>query len=96
MKCKYEGSGVWAGRCVGTKHVDPCIGQDKCDMFKPAGCEFCGEYEDLPEHFVNGQPVGCVFDTCINEDQNGWHIVLPIGANIGIQFCPMCGRKLGG
>ena len=35
MKCKYEGSGVWEGRCVGTKEVDPCIGIEKCDRYKP-------------------------------------------------------------
>ena len=35
MKCKYEGSGVWEGRCVGTKEVDPCPGYDKCSRFKP-------------------------------------------------------------
>ena len=35
MKCKYEGSGVWEGRCVGTKEVDPCVGHEKCERFKP-------------------------------------------------------------
>ena len=35
MKCKYEGSGIWEGRCVGTKEVDPCPGYDKCKNFKP-------------------------------------------------------------
>ena len=34
MKCKYEGDGVWADRCKGTKEVDPCVGYDKCKMFK--------------------------------------------------------------
>lgn len=34
-KCKYEGSGVWEGRCTGTKEVDPCPGYDRCDRFKP-------------------------------------------------------------
>lgn len=59
------------------------------------GCEYCEEYEDLPEHFVSGKPVGRVFDTCIQTDENGrWHIEVPSGADIGIKFCPMCGRKL--
>ena len=59
------------------------------------GCKYCKEYEDLPEHFIDGKPVGRVFDTCIQTDENGlWHIEAPYGANIGIQFCPMCGRKL--
>ena len=59
------------------------------------GCKYCKEYEDLPEHFVNGKPAGRVFDTCIQTDENGrWHLEVPIGADIGIKFCPMCGRKL--
>ena len=59
------------------------------------GCEYCEEYEDLPEHFVSGKPVGRVFDTCIQTDENGrWHLEVPSGADIGIKFCPVCGRKL--
>lgn len=59
------------------------------------GCEYCEEYEDLPEHFVSDKPVGRVFDTCIQTDENGrWHIEVPSGADIGIKFCPMCGRRL--
>ena len=59
------------------------------------GCKYCEEYEDLPEHFVSGKPVGRVFDTCIQIDENGrWHLEVPSGADIGIKFCPMCGRKL--
>ena len=59
------------------------------------GCKYCGEHEDLPEHFVSGKPVGRVFDTCIQTDENGrWHLEVPSGADIGIKFCPMCGRKL--
>ena len=59
------------------------------------GCKYCEEYEDLPEHFINGKPAGKVFDTCIQTDENGrWHLEVPSGADIGIKFCPMCGRKL--
>ena len=59
------------------------------------GCKYCGEYEELPEHFINGNPVGRVFDTCIQEDENGlWHLEVPSGADVGIKFCPMCGRNL--
>lgn len=59
------------------------------------GCEYCKEYEYLPEHFVSGKPVGRVFDTCIQTDEKGrWHLEVPSGADIGIKFCPMCGRKL--
>ena len=59
------------------------------------GCKYCKEYEDLPEHFIDGKPIGRVFDTCIQSNENGlWHIEVPCGADIGIQFCPMCGRIL--
>lgn len=59
------------------------------------GCKYCKEYEDLPEHFIDGKPVGRVFDTCIQIDENGrWHLEVPSGVDIGIKFCPMCGRKL--
>ena len=34
-KCKYEGTGIWNGRCTGTKEVDPCPGYDKCKQYKP-------------------------------------------------------------
>ena len=59
------------------------------------GCEYCKEYEDLPEHFISGKPAGRVFDTCIQTDENGrWHLEVPSGTDIGIKFCPMCGRRL--
>ena len=35
MGCKYEGTGIWAGRCEGTKEVDPCPGYDNCERYKP-------------------------------------------------------------
>ena len=59
------------------------------------GCKYCKEYEDLPEHFIDGKPIGRVFDTCIQTDESGrWHLEVPSGADIGIKFCPICGRKL--
>ena len=59
------------------------------------GCKYCKEYEDLPEHFIDGKPIGRVFDTCIQTDENGrWHLEVPSGADIGIKFCPVCGRRL--
>ena len=59
------------------------------------GCKYCKEYEDLPEHFIDGKPIGRVFDTCIQPNENGlWHIEVPCGADIGIRFCPICGRRL--
>ena len=59
------------------------------------GCKYCKEYEDLPEHFIDGKSIGRVFDTCIQTDENGrWHLEVPSGVDIGIKFCPMCGRKL--
>ena len=35
VKCKYEGTGIWSGRCTGTKEVDPCPGYDKCKQYNP-------------------------------------------------------------
>lgn len=35
MKCKYEGNGVWEGKCIGTKEVDPCKGYEKCKSYRP-------------------------------------------------------------
>ena len=35
VKCKYEGTGIWNGRCTGTKEVDRCPGYDKCKQYKP-------------------------------------------------------------
>ena len=35
VKCKYEGTGIWDGRCTGTKEVDPCPGYDNCKQYKP-------------------------------------------------------------
>ena len=43
MKCKYEGFGVWEGRCVGTTEVDPCIGYEKCSRFR-------GDYQSNADH----------------------------------------------
>ena len=64
-------------------------------MQKLNGCKYCKEYEDLPEHFIEDKPVGRVFDTCIQPNENGlWHIEVPCGTDIGIRFCPMCGRRL--
>lgn len=57
-------------------------------------CKYCTEYEDLPEHIIDGEYIGRVFDTCICEGIGGWHIEVPCGADIGIKFCPYCGRKL--
>jgi len=65
------------------------------DIMLVAGCKYCAEYEDLPEHIINGEPVGKIFDTCIQPDEKGlWHIELPSGLDIGIKFCPYCGREL--
>lgn len=57
-------------------------------------CKYCTEYADLPEHVIQDEPVGAVFDTCISYDETGWHIELPSGVDIGIGYCPYCGRKL--
>jgi hypothetical protein len=57
-------------------------------------CKYCCDCEDLPEHVINDEPIGKVFDTCIYNNLSGWHIEVPSGNDIGINFCPYCGRKL--
>ena len=64
-----------------------------CGVMKMS-CKYCTEWEDLPEHIINGKPVGKVFNTSIDKNENGWHICLPNSFDIGIKFCPYCGRKL--
>ena len=72
------------------KEKESCVTVQALD-----GCKYCEEYEDLPEHFVSDKPVGRVFDTCIQPNENGlWHLEVPCSADIGIRFCPMCGREL--
>ena len=40
------------------------------------GCKYCKEYEDLPEHFIDGKYVGRVFDTCIQTNENGFLLAM--------------------
>ena len=58
IKCKYEGTGIWNGRCVGTKEVDPCPGYDKCKQYKQnyttnADSIRSMSDEELAEHLVD-------------------------------------------
>ena len=58
VKCKYEGTGIWNGRCVGTKEVDPCPGYDKCKEYKPDYMTNADRIrgmkdEELAEHLVD-------------------------------------------
>ena len=50
MRCKYEGSGAWKGRCIGTRELDPCKGYESCKNYRPDckrdGCD--GEYRPCP------------------------------------------------
>ena len=73
MKCKYEGSGVWEGRCTGTKEVEPCVG-DKCKMFKPMD----DKYEQLgfkrPEILENPYGIRIYIGTKGEED---WCVEIP-------------------
>lgn len=57
-------------------------------------CKYCTEYLKLPEQVINCGPMGKVFDICIQEGENGWHLEFPSGVDIGIKFCPYCGRQL--
>ena len=88
--CKYYGF----GDCFPDRFADYLI-NNGVTVKELDGCKYCKEYEDLPEHFIDGEPVGRVFDTCIQPNENGlWHLEVPCGADIGIRFCPMCGREL--
>lgn len=62
-------------------------------MIGQNGCKYCCEFEELPEHITDGV-IGRVFDTCIDYDENGYHICLPSGADIGIRYCPYCSKDL--
>ena len=58
VKCKYEGTGIWNGRCTGTKEVDPCPGYDKCKEYKPDYMTNADRIrsmndEELAEHLVD-------------------------------------------
>ena len=52
------------------------------------GCKYCKEYEDLPEHFIDSKPVGRVFDTCIQPNENGFWL---IDGTISILIGMLCG-----
>lgn len=75
-----------------TKQGTANLSRSYREVWKP--CEYCGDYKSLPEHVVNGEVIGKVFDACIDKNQNGWHIELPHAPDIGIQYCPICGRPL--
>ena len=88
--CRYYGY----GDCFPDRFADHLIAHG-VTVQELDGCKYCKEYEDLPEHFIDGEPVGRVFDTCIQPNENGlWHLEVPYGVDIGIRFCPMCGREL--
>lgn len=88
--CKYDGE----QDCFYKSQADHLIANG-VTIQKQDGCKYCEDYEDLPEHFVGGNPVGRVFDTTIQTDKDGlWHLEVPYNAGVGIRFCPMCGRKL--
>ena len=66
-------------------------GKRLCNSKMMFGSLFCCDDGDC--YIVN--PVGRVFDTCIQRNENGlWHLEALCGADIGIRFCPMCGRRL--
>ena len=68
-KCKYEGTGIWDGRCIGTKEVDPCPGYDKCKKYKPNYTTNADHIramsdEELASWFCNSVTMECCYDTC--------------------------------
>ncbi|MDO4552711.1 MAG: hypothetical protein Q4C22_04155, partial [Bacillota bacterium] len=60
------------------------------------GCVYCKQGHDLPEHMINGEPNGRIYDVCIDAWDGNWYIEQTNGVDIGIQYCPICGRKLEG
>ena len=71
MKCKYEGTGIWNGRCIGTKEVDPCPGYDKCKQYKPNYTTNADRIramsdEELAELLLDG----CCGSKCDDQPQN--------------------------
>lgn len=64
IKCKYEGNGIWNGRCVGTKEVDPCPGYDNCKQYKPNYTTNADRIramsdEELAEFLTHINPTNC-------------------------------------
>ena len=97
LACEYESGSCELTSCrsCNAKNIADHLISNRVTVQELNGCKYCKEYEDLPEHFIDGKPVGRVFDTCIQPNENGlWHIEVPCGADIGIRFCPMCGREL--
>ena len=72
----------------GVKYFEEMVEKEK------TMCRYCTEYENLPEHIIDGEPAGRIFDACIQKAENGWHITLPSGLDIGIKYCPYCGQAL--
>ena len=73
VKCKYEGTGIWDGRCTGTKEVDPCQGYDKCKQYKPNYTANADRIramsdEDLAKLLLDG----CRGSKCDDQTQNEW------------------------
>ena len=73
MACKYEGTGIRTGRCIGTKEVDPCPGYDKCKRYKPNYTTNADRIramsdEELADVIANG--VSCVLSAphCMDDD----------------------------
>ena len=69
MKCEYEGSGAWEGRCIGTRELDPCKGYESCKNYRPdceqEGCKW--EYRTC----LYNSGVKCrISDKC---HKCGWH-----------------------
>ena len=96
IKCKYEGTGIWDGRCTGTKEVDPCQGYDKCKQYKPnyttnADCIRAMGDEELAEFIrsmvdgSNSHPVACY--GCINY---GTHHSDPANKGTYLYECDGC------
>ena len=97
LACEYESGSCELTSCrsCNARNIADHLIANGVAVQEFGGCKYCKEYEYLPEHFIDGEPSGRVFDTCIQPNENGlWHLKVPCGADIGIRFCPMCGREL--
>lgn len=82
MKCKYEGNGVWEGRCIGTKEVDPCKGYEKCKSYRP-DCQtnadrIRGMSDEELVVFIDALTANCV--DCESEEGHNYCPIHSIGS----------------
>lgn len=89
---KLSADELHVGASIGLKAIKERMDDLKNEEQK--GCEHCTKYSYLLEHLESGESTGRVFDNCFECDESGWHVVRPWSFDLGIKFCPYCGREL--